>query len=134
MRFEDKHFDKFDFSKEQIKQYFANALRDLDIAKKDKINEVRFNYAYTSLIKGGIALLSSYGRRVKSLPGHHMKIIEKMSQILKDDTINTIGNLMRSKRNIDLYSGGIDVTEKECKEFVEFSEKVLDKVKKLLGF
>lgn len=132
MKFDDRYFSRFKFIEEQINKNFQNALKDFDIAKKDKILDVKFNYVYTSLIKAGIALLSFEQRKVKSIPGHHFKIIEKISEILKDDSIMTMGNLMRSKRNLDFYSGGIEITEKECKEFIEFTEKVLAKIKNII--
>ena len=132
MKFEDKYFVKFTFTKEQIHKNLKNALKDLRIAKKDRILEVKFNYAYTALIKAGIALLSSYQNRVKSAPGHHIKIIEKLSQILKDETIADIGNIMRSKRNLDLYAGGVEVTEKECREYINFVEKIIYKIKEII--
>ena len=129
MKFEDRYFAEFNFSKGQIKKNFDNALKDLDIAKKDKILEVKFNYAYTALIKASVTLLSFYGVRVRSVPGHHIKMIEKTAQILGDDSISIIGNLMRSKRNLDLYAGGVEATEKECREYIKFVDKVLEKVK-----
>jgi len=129
MKFEDQYFIKFNFTKEQIKKNYNNALKDLNIAKRDTILEVKFNYAYTSLIKAGLTLLSSYGVKTRSVPGHHIKIIEKLTEILKDDSISDIGNLMRSKRNLDLYAGGIEVTEKECREYIRFVNKVLKDVK-----
>jgi len=132
MKFEDKYFVKFKFSKEQIEKNFRNALKDLGIAKKDKILEVKFNYAYTALIKGGITLLSYYQVKVRSIPGHHIKIIENLAQILKDETIADIGNIMRSKRNLDLYAGGIEVTEKECREYINFIEKIISKIEEFI--
>ena len=125
MRFEENFFSKFEFTKEQIEKNLHNALRDFDIAKKDTILEVKFTYTYNALIKTGIYLLSFYGMKVKSAPGHHVKIIEKMSEILKDETIADIGNIMRSKRNLDFYSGGTEVTEKECREYISFTETVI---------
>lgn len=95
--------------------------------------EVKFNYAYTALIKGGVALLSLHGFKIRSIPGHHVKILEKMGEILKDDSVAAIGNVMRSKRNVDLYAGGIEVTEKECREYIEFVDKILHNIKKLLS-
>ena len=53
-----------------------------------------------------------------------------MSEILNDPAIIDIGDLMRSKRNLDLYSGGVDITEKECREFIRFVEGVLNSAKK----
>jgi len=132
MRFEEKFFKKFRFTKEQVKKNYENALKDFNIAKRDKILDVKFNYAYSALIKAGITLLSHHQAKIKSVPGHHLKIIEKLSQILKDDDIANIGNSMRSKRNLDLYEGGIKVTEKECREYINFVEGVLLKVKEVI--
>ncbi len=133
MKFEDRYFRKFEFTKEQIKKNLNNAIKDLTIAKKVKILEVKFNYAYTSLIKAGLTLLSYYQMKVKSMPSHHIKIIEKLAQILKDNDIEDIGNIMRSKRNLDFYAGGIEVTEKECREYINFVEEVLTKVKEAIS-
>ena len=58
IRFEKEYFQKFKFSPEQIKRFLHNALRDLEIARKDSFREVRFNYCYQALIKAGIALLA----------------------------------------------------------------------------
>lgn len=132
MNFDDRYFNKLKFTEEQINRNFENALKDLNIAKKDKILEVKFSYVYTALIKAGIALLSFYQVKIKSVPGHHFKIIDKMAQILKDDSIMTMGNIMRSKRNLDFYGGGVEVTEKECGEFIEFTEKILTKIKGII--
>ena len=132
-KFDDKYFARFDFVKEDLKKNLENAFRDLEIAKEDRFREVKFNYTYNAFIKSGIALLSFYGRKIKSVPGHHIKIIEKMADILNENSINDIGNLMRSKRNQDFYSGGIEITEKECKEFIRFTEEVLERIKKILS-
>jgi len=130
MKFDDKYFKHFNFSKEQIDKNLRNAFKDFEIAKQDHVNEVKFNYTYTSLIKAGIALLSFYKLKIKSVPGHHIKILEKISSILENETIDEIGNSMRSKRNLDFYSGGIEVTAKECYEYIDFVEKVLRDIKK----
>jgi hypothetical protein len=39
---------------------------------------------------------------------------------------------MRS-RNLDFYSGGVEVTEKEGAEFLSFTEGVLNRLKKLFS-
>jgi len=132
MKFDDKYFAKFEFTKEQIDANLKNALRDLDIAKKDEFLDVKFNYTYTALLKAGITLISFNGRKVKSTRGHHIKIIEILTELLADDGISALGNLMRSKRNSDLYDGGIEVTRKECKEYIDFVEAILGKVKRLV--
>lgn len=131
--FEDKYFKQYKFTKEQVGRYFNNSVRDFEIAKESKRNEVKFNYSYTSLIKSGIALLAGVGNvKVRSIPGHHIKIIEKMSEIMNDDSILTIGNSMRMKRNEDFYGEGIFVSEKEANEYMEFIKAVIERVGKKL--
>ncbi len=83
MKFEESTFIRFSFTQQQIKKNLESALRDYDIAKKDSIPEVKFTYIYNALIKAGIALLSYYQVRVRSVPGHHVKILEKMAEILR---------------------------------------------------
>ena len=129
-RFENRYFIKFDFSDRQIEQYLDNAFRDLEIAQENERPEVKFNYSYTALIKGGIALIAKIGKvKVRSIPGHHIKIIEKVSEILKDVTIKEVGNSMRMKRNADLYNGGMFISDKESKDLCNFAKEVLYKIK-----
>lgn len=133
MRFEDKYFAKFRFTDEQIKRNLANAARDIVIARKDEFLDVKFNYTYTALLKLGIALLSFHQRKVKSVPGHHVKIIDKLAELLNDENIAELGNVMRSKRNRDLYDGGIEITTKECEEYISFVENISDQVKQIIN-
>ena len=133
MKFDNKYFKEFSFTKEQIDKFIKNARKNFDIASKDKILDVKFNYTYNAFLKTGIALLSFYQVKAKPIPGHHIKIIEKISQILKDKIIEDVGNVMRSKRNIDMYAGGTEITEKECNEYLLFVENVLSKTEKLIS-
>ena len=133
MKFEDKYFKDFEFTKDQVKKNFENALKDIKIARQDTIPDVKFTYSYDALIKGGIALISRYNKKVKSAPGHHVKIIEMVAKILNDDTIEAVGGAMRSKRNIDFYDGGVEVTEKESHEYLEFVDSILKKIEKALN-
>jgi hypothetical protein len=132
INFDDKYFRDFKFTKAQIRNNFDNAQKDLKIVNVDKIAEVKFTYTYTAFIKGGIALLSFYNKKVKSAPGHHAKIIEMMSNILNDETIEIMGSAMRSKRNMDFYDGGIEITEKESVQYLDFVKAVLPKVENII--
>lgn len=134
MKFDNKYFSQHTFSKAQVEKNLGNAVKDLNIAKKDDILDVKFNYAYSALLKAGIALLSQQQIKIKSTPGHHIKIIEILAELLKDDSIADIGDAMRSKRNLDMYSGGIDITEKECEEYIGFASKVVSQVKAAITF
>lgn len=62
------------------------------------------------------------------MPGHHKKIIETLANVLKDTSISVMGEAMRVKRNVDLYGGGVSVTEKECREYIHFVSDILKKV------
>ena len=122
---EREFFQPFKFAAEEIRQRFRNAHRDLEIAEKDPFPEVRFTYAFQALIKTGMALCAQEGRKVRSLPGHHVKILERMSEILADPDILIFGNSMRMKRNQDLYGAGELISEKESGEYLVFVQKVL---------
>ncbi|MBI4115391.1 MAG: hypothetical protein HY447_02325 [Candidatus Omnitrophica bacterium] len=104
MKFDREYFKKFDFKPDDVKRYLDSTLHDLDIAQKDDIPEVKFTYSYQALIKMGITLLARVAKvKVRSKPGHHVRILEKMGEILDDEDVAMIGNAMRMKRNTDLY-------------------------------
>ena len=133
-RFEKEFYQPFDFSKPQIERYFRNALRDLEIAQKDKFHEVRFTYCYQALIKAGIALMAKKGSvKIRSIPGHHIKILIKMSEIMKNEDIFTIGNAMRMKRNKDFYGGGELVSKKETDDYVKFVQAVIKDIGRIIS-
>ena len=124
---EKEFFQKFHFSPEEARARFESARRDLRIAEKDPFPEVRFTYAYQALIKTGTALLAGEGLKVRSIPGHHVKILEKMSELLSDADILTLGNAMRMKRNQDLYGTGELISDKESREYLAFVQSVLNR-------
>ncbi|MBI1869718.1 MAG: hypothetical protein HYS07_00835 [Chlamydiae bacterium] len=131
--FEQGYFKEFGFTSDAIERYLQNAFHDLEIARKNRFPEVRFSYSFQALIKAGIALIARVGHvRVRSVPGHHIKILTKMSEILENPDVYTIGNIMRTKRNTDFYEGGDCVTEKESRDYLDFVEKVLQQVEKLV--
>jgi hypothetical protein len=132
MKFEPEFFVKLKLSQNQIEKNLNNAVKDLGIAKKVDILDVRFSYAYSALIKAGIALLSYHQVKIKSVVGHQAKIIEKLAEILRDDSIRVMGNAMRTKRNLDFYAGGIEVTEKECREYLSFVAFILKRTQDIM--
>ena len=70
--------------------------------------------------------------KVRNTPGHHIKVIEKMAEILDDNSIALIGNVMRKKRNLDLYSGGEYISKKEADEYCSFAGKIIDDVSRIV--
>ncbi len=131
--FEQEFFQKFKFTAAQIDRYVESAIRDLDIAQKDQFREVQFTYCYQALIKIGMAVLAKKGGvKVRSVTGHHVKILLKLSEILGDPDIFTVGNVMRMKRNKDLYDAGGTITKKETDDYIAFVGQVIQKAKKVL--
>jgi len=128
IHFENKYFRKIKFTPEQIRQYFRSAIRDLKIAQKSPFPEVIFKFSYDALLKFGIGLIAQHGFRVRSVSGHHIKILEKTAQILKNSDIEIIGNKMRQNRNFDIYSGGFLISEKDAKEYLKFVKDIFETV------
>lgn len=132
IKFENKYFRKFGFTKNQIKRYVSSAHKDLKIARSASMAEVKFQFTYNSFIKLGISLIACYGYRVKSRSGHHIKILEKASEILKNKNILMYGNQMRKTRNVELYDGGSAmITDKQSGEYFKFVERTFDSSRKI---
>ena len=132
-------FEKFNFSPRQINYYFSAAARDFKIASDFAVPEVIFKFSYDSLIKLAIAVCAKNGLRVKARVGHHIELLGKLSEFIGSKDIETIGNKMRKKRNMDLYEGGVLISEKEAEEYKNWLKTVFSKaeenifgVKKLL--
>jgi hypothetical protein len=127
INFERQYFQKLAFQKEQISQFVRSALHDLKIAGSADIPDVVFKFSYDALIKLGIALIAKKGYKVRSATGHHVKILEKLNQILKEEDILVLGNKMRRERNVNLYDGGFFVGEKDSREYLDFVKNVFKK-------
>jgi len=130
--FETKFFQKKKFEEKTISKYFRNATKNLGIAIRSKEPEVMFTFSYSALIKIGIVLIAVYGYRVRSRTGHHIKILEKLSQILNNKNIEIIGEKMRKKRNLDLYEGGIIIDLKEAQQYLNFIKEIIEKAEEFL--
>lgn len=127
IHFESQYFQKLTFQEKQIDQFLRSALHDLKIAKESEIPDVIFKFCYDALIKLGIMLIARKGYKVRSTAGHHVKILEKLSQLLKDEDILVLGNKMRQERNVNLYDGGCFVGEKDSLEYLEFVRSAFKK-------
>ncbi|MDD5696540.1 MAG: hypothetical protein PHO90_01010 [Candidatus Pacebacteria bacterium] len=126
-------FEDFKFSERQIKNYYESAIKDFNIAQKYKNSDVAFVFSYNSLIKLAITVCAKNNLRIKSRQGHHIELIGKMAELLKDKEIEIIANEMRSKRNKSLYGGAVIITEKEARTYVDFLKQVIKKTDKYLG-
>ena len=127
INFESRYFQKLAFKEEQIAQFLKSALHDLEIAGRSDIPDVIFKFSYDALVKLGIALIAKKGYKIRSTTGHHVKILEKLSQILKEEDILVFGNKMRQERNFNLYDGRFFVGEKDSREYLDFVKSVFKK-------
>ncbi len=125
-------FEKFQFSENQIQQYYKSALRDFKIARSSDVPEVIFRFCYDSLIKLAISFCAVNGLRVKARQGHHWELIQKLADYLKDKEIEILVNEMRGKKNWDLYGGGAIISEKEAREYVVFAKSIFKKAEDYL--
>jgi len=78
-------------------------------------------------------LAKKAGVKVRSVMGHHIKILNALSEILGDPDIFTIGNAMRMKRNKGLYDIGAAITKKEVNDYIIFVGQVIQKSKKMIN-
>lgn len=127
INFERKYFQKLNFKEGQIKKFFKSALHDFKIAESSDVPDVIFKFSYDALIKLGIALIAQKGYRIRSATGHHIKILEKLSFIIKDEDILVLGNKMRQERNNNLYDGGIFIGDKDSLEYLKFVKNAFKK-------
>ncbi|MFH0968915.1 MAG: hypothetical protein V1804_00190 [Patescibacteria group bacterium] len=125
-------FEHFKFTHSQIEKYYLSAKRDFRIAKEADVPEVSFRFCYDALLKLAIATCAYNGMRVKAKKGHHIELIKKLSFYLDDPDVDLLGNEMRSKRNWDLYGGGILISKKEAKEYLEWTENIFKNTQKYL--
>jgi hypothetical protein len=117
-------FEKFIFSRGQVDKYYASALRDLKISRRTEDTEVNFRFCYDVLLKLAITVCAKNNLRVKARQGHHVKLIDKLAEILENKDIKIIGQEMRSKRNWDLYGGGVLISKKEAGEYLKWTNEI----------
>ena len=125
--FESQYFKKLEFTKEQIERLSNSAVHDLEIAVSSDVRDVVFKFSYDALIKLGILLIAKQGYKVRSTSGHHVKILEKLSKILKNNDVLVLADKMRQERNINLYDGGFFISQKDSQAYLDFVKKTFKK-------
>jgi hypothetical protein len=120
-------FEHFNFSKAQIEKYYKSAKKDFEIATDSSVPEVSFRFCYDAILKLAIAVCAENGLRVKAKKGHHVELIKKLSFYLNDPEIEILAGEMRAKRNWNLYGGGVLISEKEAKSYLEWTKNIFQK-------
>lgn len=126
-------FEKFNFSQNQIDKYYKSAKADLKIASDSDVAEVTFRFCYDALLKLAIAISAKNKLRVKSRKGHHIELIKKLALYLNDSEVEILANEMRSKRNFNLYGGGILISAKEANDYLKWSREIFQKAESLFN-
>jgi len=121
-------FENFSYSPEQIKKYHQAAVKDLRLITREKAPEMVFYVSYNVLIKAAMAVTAKNNLRVKSRVGHHIELIHKLAEILRNPEIEDAANRMRSKRNHDLYGGGVAISQKEAHFYLSFCKNLMKQV------
>lgn len=125
MNFLGDSFQKFTFTKDQLTHLIESAKHDLSIARTSELSEIRFKFSYDALIKIGLFCIAKEGYRVRSTAGHHVQILERLGELENNEDVAIIGNVMRQKRNRDLYEGICSITDKEAEEYLNFIENLI---------
>jgi hypothetical protein len=95
INFENQYFRKLNFTENQIQQLSDLADHGLGIAASSGIKDVVFKFRYDALIKIGVLLIAKQGYKVRSSAGRHVKILEKLSELLNDNDILVLSDKMR---------------------------------------
>ena len=127
MKFDKNYFTKQDFTPAELAKYERSFRHELAIAEANPEPEVKFHFAYMALIKIGIHLLAKAGYRLKSKPGHHIKLIEFLSGHFKSEEIAAVSERMRQTRNLDLYGGGFLPSKEEIKDYLDLIKRMANK-------
>jgi uncharacterized protein (UPF0332 family) len=121
---------------DQIRRFLESAEKKLkDAHRVAAINsETSFQMAYESMLRAALGLMLRHGKRPRSLPGHHVAIIEFAGGVLGEDFRGLIRHFdqMRRKRNDLLYEADDFVSETEVVESLKIAEKFLAQIKKIL--
>ncbi|MBU0506007.1 MAG: hypothetical protein ABII18_04065 [bacterium] len=134
----DSRFKDYQSTPDQIKAHYQGACRKLKSAYTvmDDDSETAYQLAYEAMLKASLALIFKHNLRVRSIPGHHIAIIEKSSEILGEsfEAHMAVFDDMRRNRNICLYDADGFLSGHETSEALDIASDYLELVAKKLGF
>ena len=120
----------------QIRRFLESAEKKLKAAYQVCAisQKTAFQMAYDSMLRASLGLMLQHGKRPRSLPGHHVAIIEFAGNVLGEEFRGLIRHFdqMRRKRNDLLYEADDFVSETEVSESLKMAERFLIQIKKLL--
>lgn len=122
--------EKIEADSAAIQRLLAAARRNIADAGVSEISsENRFDAAYKAIMQlANVALQANGYRTLTSKPGHHMTMIQTLSQTIGLDKQTTIVlDKLRKQRNVADYSGDI-VPESATRECLDYAKQLLQQV------
>ena len=124
--------ERVDFA--QVGRFLAGAEKKLIAAKKTIgiDEEASYQLAYEAMLKASLGLMLSHGTRPRSLPGHHVVIIEFAGKHLgrESEGLVALFDRMRRKRNQALYDASGFISRQEAEQALETAAKYLGMIRK----
>jgi uncharacterized protein (UPF0332 family) len=118
----------------QISRFLAGAQKKLTAAKRtlEIDEEASYQLAYEAMLKGSLGFMLSFGVRPRSLPGHHVTIIEFAEKHLGREFRSLIAmfDRMRRKRHQAIYDVRGFISKQEAEQALQTAEKYLGIIRK----
>jgi uncharacterized protein (UPF0332 family) len=116
----------------QVDRYVTAAAKKLATAKRvlPIDDEAAYQLAYEAMLKGSLGLMLSHGFRPRSVPGHHIAIIEFAEKQLgaASHRLLALFDRMRRKRNQALYDAAGLISRTEAEQALDTAAKYLVEV------
>jgi len=114
---------------EQIRRFIVSAEKKLAAARKNLAidEEAAYELAYGAMLKASVGFMLSFGVRPRSLPGHHVTIIEFAARNLSKEHQAQFAmfDRMRRKRHQAMYDVTGFVSKREAEDAIEAAEGYL---------
>lgn len=121
----------------QIDRFLANGSKKLDTAKKilDLDEEACLQQAYEAMMKASMAFMFSHGFRARSIPGHHIAIVEFVEQRLdgKYADLLALFDHLRRKRNAVLYDDKGFISRQDAEEALKAASQLITVIRGDIG-
>ncbi len=118
----------------QIGRFLAGASKKLTAAKRilEIDEEASYQLAYEAMLKASLGFMLSFGVRPRSLPGHHMTIIDFADEHLGREFKSLISmfDRMRRKRHQAIYDVRGFISKQEAEQALETAEKYLSIIRR----
>jgi hypothetical protein len=112
-----------------IKNLLKRAFTDIETAERNitQDEECAYNYAYTALLRPGLALMLSDGFRPE-IKDKHLTVVRYVSSIVGNKYKRLVNDFdfMRRKRHRFIYEPGIPCSKKEAQDALTIARKLVN--------